>query len=92
MAAGCLLLAQIVAGVTFSRIYRARQGVAGNAALPLAAGMFLFLLLNFMNAFAFTYPYTLPFMRGLGWVVFLAAGIALSGTGLARIATGGRGS
>jgi endonuclease/exonuclease/phosphatase family metal-dependent hydrolase len=82
-AAGCLLLAQIVAGVTFSGMCQSREGDPGNAALPLAAGLSLFLVLNFMNAFAFTYPYTLPFMRGLGWLVYLVAGIALSGAGLA---------
>jgi endonuclease/exonuclease/phosphatase family metal-dependent hydrolase len=39
----------------------------------LALGMLLFLVLNFLNAFAFTYPYSLPLMRGLGWAVYLAA-------------------
>jgi endonuclease/exonuclease/phosphatase family metal-dependent hydrolase len=37
----------------------------------LALGMIFFLVLNFLNAFAFTYPYVLPFMRGMGWVVYL---------------------
>jgi endonuclease/exonuclease/phosphatase family metal-dependent hydrolase len=41
----------------------------------LAMGMVVFLILNFLNAFTFTYPYTLPAMRGLGWVVYLAAGL-----------------
>lgn len=40
---------------------------------PLALGLLLFLLLIFFNAFAFTYPYVLPFMRGLGWLVYLVA-------------------
>ena len=43
----------------------------------LALGLFGFLLLNFFNAFAFTYPYVLPLMRGLGWVVYLAAGLVV---------------
>jgi endonuclease/exonuclease/phosphatase family metal-dependent hydrolase len=30
-----------------------------------------------LNAFAFTYPYVLPFLRGLGWVVYLVAAFAL---------------
>lgn len=48
----------------------------------LALGMGFLLLLNFFNAFAFTYPYSLPMMRGLGWVVYLAAAIAaLAGVG-----------
>lgn len=41
----------------------------------LALGMILFLVLNFLNAFAFTYPYVLPLMRGLGWVVYLIAAL-----------------
>jgi endonuclease/exonuclease/phosphatase family metal-dependent hydrolase len=44
----------------------------------LAAGFFFFLLLNFMNAFAFTYPYTLTFMRGMGWLVYLAGGLLIA--------------
>jgi len=47
------------------------------AGVSLALGLFLFLLLNFLNAFAFTYPYVLPLMRGLGWAVYLAAGLAM---------------
>jgi endonuclease/exonuclease/phosphatase family metal-dependent hydrolase len=46
---------------------------AAGGALSLA--FVLVLLLNFLNAFAFTYPYTLPAMRDLGWAVYLAAGI-----------------
>lgn len=43
----------------------------------LALGLFFLLLLNFLNAFTFTYPYVLPPMRGLGWAVYLAAGLAM---------------
>lgn len=43
------------------------------AGTSLAVGLLLFMILNFLNAFAFTYPYTLPEMRGMGWVVYLAA-------------------
>jgi hypothetical protein len=35
-----------------------------------------FLVLNFLNAFAFTYPYTLPFLRGFGWLFYLLGGLA----------------
>ena len=45
--------------------------------VSLGLGMVFFLLLNFFNAFAFTYPYTLPFMRGMGWVVYLVAGLVI---------------
>lgn len=41
----------------------------------LAAGLVFVLALNFLNAFTFTYAYTLPFLRGLGWTVYLAAGL-----------------
>ncbi len=40
---------------------------------PVALGGLLLLLLDFLNAFAFTYPYTLPQMKGMGWVVYVAA-------------------
>lgn len=43
----------------------------------LALGFIFFLLLNFLNAFAFTYPYVLPLMRGLGWAVYLIAALVL---------------
>lgn len=43
--------------------------------LALAFG--LVLLLNFLNAFAFTYPYSVPQMRGTGWLVYLAAAVAV---------------
>jgi len=42
----------------------------------LALGMLLFMVLNFLNAFAFTYPYTLPEMREMGWVVYLVSVLA----------------
>ncbi len=43
--------------------------------LALAFGMVL--VLNFLNAFAFTYPYAVPQMRGMGWAVYLAACVAV---------------
>ncbi|HEY46675.1 MAG TPA: hypothetical protein G4O14_07820 [Anaerolineae bacterium] len=45
--------------------------------LQFSLGMFFLLLLNFFNAFAFTYPYVLPVMRGLGWVVYVIAAFIL---------------
>lgn len=38
-----------------------------------ALASLLVLLLNFLNAFTFTYPYVVPQLRGLGWAVYLAA-------------------
>jgi endonuclease/exonuclease/phosphatase family metal-dependent hydrolase len=51
----------------------------GKSKLWLPMGLIFFLLLNYFNAFAFTYPYTLPDMRGMGWAVYLIAAIAVSG-------------
>jgi endonuclease/exonuclease/phosphatase family metal-dependent hydrolase len=55
----------------------------------LAVGLLFFLVLNFANAFAFTYPYTLPAMRGLGWAVYSAAGLVLAGALILRSAASG---
>ncbi|MFV1858693.1 MAG: endonuclease/exonuclease/phosphatase family protein [Anaerolineales bacterium] len=52
----------------------------GQSSLWLPLGFVLFLLLSFFNAFAFTYPYTLPAMRGMGWAVYLIAAAVVSGT------------
>jgi len=46
---------------------------------PLALGGLLLLLLDFLNAFAFTFPYTLPQMKGMGWAVYLAACLVIAG-------------
>jgi endonuclease/exonuclease/phosphatase family metal-dependent hydrolase len=43
--------------------------------LALAFG--LVLVLNFLNAFTFTYPYAVPLLRGMGWAVYLAACVAV---------------
>jgi endonuclease/exonuclease/phosphatase family metal-dependent hydrolase len=48
-----------------------------------AWAMGVFLLLQFLNAFTFTYPYTLPSLRGLGWAVYLVAAL-LAGLPLLR--------
>ena len=43
--------------------------------LALAFG--LLMVLNFLNAFTFTYPYAVPQLRGMGWAVYLAACVAV---------------
>lgn len=73
-----LLLAQLALLAGLSALF-SMERVDGK--LPgggLALGMFVFVLLNYFNAFAFTYPYSLPFMRGMGWLVYLAAALAAS--------------
>lgn len=52
----------------------------GPGRLWLPMGFVFFLLLNYFNTFAFTYPYTLPAMRGMGWALYLIAGAVISGT------------
>ncbi|KPK89236.1 MAG: hypothetical protein AMJ88_17845, partial [Anaerolineae bacterium SM23_ 63] len=52
--------------------------------LKFSLGLIFLLILNFFNAFAFTYPYVLPVMRGLGWVVYLIAALVV-GIGLIRV-------
>jgi endonuclease/exonuclease/phosphatase family metal-dependent hydrolase len=51
----------------------------------LALGLILFLVLNFFNAFTFTYPYTLPALRGMGWFGFLIAGGLLGAGAILRL-------
>ncbi len=53
-----------------------RPGGGGRLWLPL--GFVFFLALSFFNAFAFTYPYTLPAMRGMGWAVTLIGAAVVS--------------
>lgn len=45
---------------------------------PLALGGLLLLLFDFLNAFAFTYPYTLPQMKGMGWAVYSGACLVIA--------------
>ena len=62
-----LLLAQFVLAWSLRGYLGKRSAGAG----WLSAGMLIFLLLNFADAFAFTYPYTLAIFRGTGLVVML---------------------
>lgn len=68
-----LLVAQALALIQFTLLFDGRTTRQRPVGPMLALGMVVFLVLNFMNAFAFTYPYALPVMRGLGWAVYLAA-------------------
>ncbi|OGO12181.1 MAG: hypothetical protein A2Z66_10595 [Chloroflexi bacterium RBG_13_66_10] len=73
-----LLAAQVVALVGFTLLFDGRTTRERPVGPMLALGMGVVLVLNFLNAFAFTYPYALPFMRDLGWAVYLAAGLAVA--------------
>ena len=64
-----LLLAQFVLLWGLRGYLKSDFGGAG--AGWLSAGMLIFLLLNFADAFAFTYPYTLNIFRGAGLTIVL---------------------
>ena len=80
-----LLVSHLLVLGGLSHLLSQSGGEGGRPGPWLATGLIFFLVLNFFNAFAFTYPYVLPFMRGLGWAVYLAAALALGfGTILQR--------
>ncbi len=64
-----LLLAQFV--LLWSLRGYLKSGFGGAGAGWLSAGMLIFLLLNFADAFAFTYPYTLEIFRDTGLIIML---------------------
>lgn len=72
-----LFLAYIASISLLFTFLRADESTRPRTGSSVAVALVLFLLLNFLNAFAFTYPYTLPALREMGWVVYLAAGIFL---------------
>jgi endonuclease/exonuclease/phosphatase family metal-dependent hydrolase len=87
-----LLLATMVSVALLSALPRrlrraqpSRSG-GGRTGLGLALGNLAFLLLSFGLAFAFTYPYTLPALKGSGLAWYLAAallsGLAMLGEGM----------
>ena len=73
-----LLLVQAALLLSITVLFGVERS-GGRSSLWLPLGFIFFLLLNYFNAFAFTYPYTLPDMRGLGWVVYVIAAIVFSG-------------
>jgi len=77
---GLLILSQLILMVLVVCLMDGMVDKRTRAGLGMTTGLFFLLVLNFLNAFSFTYPYTLPWMRGMGWVVYL---FALFGIGLA---------
>jgi len=73
-----LLLAQAALLLSIVVLFGVERS-GGKSRLWLPLGFIFFLLLNYFNAFAFTYPYTLPEMRGLGWAVYMVAALVVSG-------------
>jgi endonuclease/exonuclease/phosphatase family metal-dependent hydrolase len=82
LSAAALLVGQAAVLVGFTLLFDGRTTRQRPVGPMLALGMAGLLVLNFLNAFAFTYPYSLPFMRGLGWAVYLAAAV-LAAAGIA---------
>jgi len=78
VAAVAMLLAQAAAVFSLVLLLGENTLPARSPGWPVALGGLLLLLLDFLNAFAFTYPYTLPQMKGMGWAVYLAASIFLA--------------
>lgn len=77
LAGAALLVVQ--AALLFSMVALFGVGsVERPARLWMTVAVLAFLALSYFNAFAFTYPYTLPAMRGMGWTVYLAAGAAVA--------------
>ena len=73
-----LLLGRFIVLAFLVLIIDGRPPMPRTVGAPLAGGMALLLGLVFLNGFAFTYPYTLPILRGLGWAVYLGAALLLA--------------
>ncbi len=76
-----LLLAHLAALGCLSAVLDGRPSKPRPVGAMLALGLVFVLALNVFNAFAFTYPYAVPAMRGLGWLVYLIAALA-AGAGM----------
>ncbi len=79
-----LLLAQFAALLNFGSALERTPKTYRISGSNIALGMLLFLLLNFLYAFTFTYAYTLPVLRGYGWIVFLTAGVMVGAGSVAQ--------
>lgn len=73
-----MLIAQALTLVALSCFLRGPTPQRIPPGPKIALGMLLFLVLNFAHAFAFTYPYTLPLMRGMGWGVYLVSALLIT--------------
>ncbi len=79
-----LILAQVAALACLSPLLDGRPSRPRSVGGMLALGLLLMFLLNLINAFAFTYPYSLPALRGLGWTAYLLAAVAFGAGVLAQ--------
>jgi len=80
-----LLVALFAALTIFDSIFVGIPQQSRQSGGSVALGLILFLVLNFFYAFTFTYPYTLPSLRGMGWLVFIIAGVMLGAGAVVRL-------
>ncbi len=79
-----LVLAQVATLACLSPLLDGRPSRPRAVGGMLALGLLLMFALNLVNAFAFTYPYSLPMLRGLGWTAYLLAAVAFGAGVLAQ--------
>lgn len=77
LSATSLWVAQAAVLISLTCLCDSVSSQKSRSGLGFAFGLIFFLVLNFFNAFAFTYPYTFPFMQGLGWMVYFFAALVL---------------
>lgn len=78
LAAGGLILSQWILVASILYAVESSENVNRPTHWRFSLGMLWMLLLNFFSAFAFTYPYVLPWMRERGWLVHSAALLVLA--------------
>ncbi len=83
-----LLLAQFAAVLSFVAVVESEWKSGTSPGVSVSLGLLFFLLLNFFNAFAFTYAHTLPFMREGGWIVYLVASLMLAWSAFMSVGEG----
>lgn len=84
LSAAGLTLAEAAGLVCLASLLDGQSPIRRRTGTMLAFGLLLLFVLNLLNAFAFTYPYAVPGMRGMGWAVFLVAGLSV-GAGVLRV-------
>jgi endonuclease/exonuclease/phosphatase family metal-dependent hydrolase len=85
-AAGGLIISQAIIMASLVYTLESARSVDRKTHWRFPLGLIWMLVLNFLSAFAFTYPYTLPMMRERGWLVHLVA-LLILGWGVIRPAT-----
>ena len=87
-AAIALLVAQFAAVFSFVAVVESEWKSGASPGVSVSLGLLFFLLLNFFNAFSFTYAYTLPFMREGGWIVYMVASLMVAWSAFMSVGEG----